>query len=1248
MDYLYENLGHERFQEFCSSLIAKEFSDVQSFPVGQPDGGRDSIAYISNGNKRDFIVFQVKYARNPNVPDLHKWLVETIDLEIEKIKQLIPRGAIKYYLITNVRGTAHLDGGSKDKLTKILEEHIEIPSLCWWRDDISRLIEKDSIFRWSFPEILNGQDILNNVLFQNINENKDRREAVVRAYLTDQYTIDNEVKFRQIDLQNKLFDLFTDVPLRVKKFNEKNKSLRKIFSHFESKITTLDNQFFLDPQEDYGAASFLLHPKIQLEVERLLIEGGPGQGKSTIVQYICQVHRARLLNKLDDIKKLPDEIKNSPVRFPIKIDLRHVAAWVEKKNPYQGRFNEEYFTSIWKNSLESFLIGHIVYHSNIDEFSSGDLLAIVKFSSVLLVFDGFDEIADLKIRQDVIDFINKGINRLSENTKSIQVVITSRPAAFSDSIGFSIDTYPHFELTDITPKIISQYVQNWIKASRLDDREAKELKRLVDEKIQMPHLRDLAKSPMQLAIFISLLRTRGESLPNKRTALYDSYIDLFFNRESEKNTTIRDNRDLIIDIHQYLAWVLHSEAEQYNNSGSIELEILKKRLKIYLENEGHDPSIADNLFHVMEERVCALVSRIQGTYEFEVQPLREYFCAKYLYNTSPYSPAGAEKKGTKPERFDAISRNFYWHNVVRFFAGCFDKGELPLLIQKLKELHTDELLRYTNYPRLLTSKILSDWVFTQYPILLKDAIKIILDGINIGSIINQESYYNNTEPILLPTTCGRDELVDECFKELEKIPKFGFALELIGLIKNNPIEILSKWLFKYTRFKDKNLTTWLEYGYQLGIIYKVDNEILLSIIKEGDIVAKRKRIQIIINGNKQDILEIDSEIKEFTFQAILNSKIFLLPTHKTNYSLTFLSTILHPILLKSAMESENKRVTFLESIMSLFRIYSDQHQQLLKQFEISDKIDSKIDFFLKNCESIFDTDVKEWKNSLQHWDKLVENLRLFFGDNLGTYQMATIAAGIKSKEEIYSEYDCLSDDTKSLCKRIRCARMKSGNVNFWHEQLQEETNIFLTLLVLFVWATPKTISSLIGVIWEKVQNLSDDTFQTLSESIPKSLNQNTYTNPQYNYILELITENDVPDKIKYLLSLRMTEDTKHKFIYDHINTSNFIFEDVQNNNLRYLINLYLKNTKDIDLLKKIQEIYLYSEGFQEEQFRYRRLVYEGMDEIPIDIARKIMMDSKNYPRSIASLAEKTCKLYANTNTIAVGKIALEQNWFELM
>ncbi|MDR2979779.1 MAG: hypothetical protein LBV02_05000 [Bacteroidales bacterium] len=49
--------------------------------------------------------------------------------------------------------------------------------------------------------------------------------------------------------------------------------------------------------------------------------------------------------------------------------------------------------------------------------------------------------------------------------------------------------------------------------------------------------------------------------------------------------------------------------------------------------------------------------------------------------------------------------------------------------------------------------------------------------------------------------------------------------------------------------------------------------------------------------------------------------------------------------------------------------------------------------------------------------------------------------------------------------------------------------------------------------------------------------------------------------------------------------------------------------------------------------------------IPVDIARNIMNEPKSYPRIIASIAEKYCRLYANENMKIVGKIANENNWF---
>jgi hypothetical protein len=72
----------------------------------------------------------------------------------------------------------------------------------------------------------------------------------------------------------------------------------------------------------------------------------------------------------------------------------------------------------------------------------------------------------------------------------------------------------------------------------------------------------------------------------------------------------------------------------------------------HLQALGHsdeDLKIVDELFEQMVERVGVLVGRVQGSYEFEVQPLREYLAAFHLYETARYSPAGKEVSGTKAD-----------------------------------------------------------------------------------------------------------------------------------------------------------------------------------------------------------------------------------------------------------------------------------------------------------------------------------------------------------------------------------------------------------------------------------------------------------------------------------------------------------------------------------------------------------------------------------------------------------------------
>jgi hypothetical protein len=86
LDYALENLGPERFQELCQALIVRERPDVQAFPVGQPDGGRDAVVYTRTGrDRREYIVYQVKFVREPAThADRREWLETVIDQEVAK------------------------------------------------------------------------------------------------------------------------------------------------------------------------------------------------------------------------------------------------------------------------------------------------------------------------------------------------------------------------------------------------------------------------------------------------------------------------------------------------------------------------------------------------------------------------------------------------------------------------------------------------------------------------------------------------------------------------------------------------------------------------------------------------------------------------------------------------------------------------------------------------------------------------------------------------------------------------------------------------------------------------------------------------------------------------------------------------------------------------------------------------------------------------------------------------------------
>jgi hypothetical protein len=219
--YHYTALGPERFQEFCQALIVTEFPNTQCLPVGQPDGGRDAfvirhaLAKRKKGtNNRDLLVFQVKYNRSGSDDrDEREILSSILKTELPKIRALKDEGLSRYYLLTNVAGTAHHRVGSIDRVNAYLTETLGIESYCWWRDDLDRRLDANSNVKWSYPEVLKATDLLEALVSGMLGESEERRRAAVRAYMTAQYDDDEELKFKQVELRSTMTSLFVDLPM---------------------------------------------------------------------------------------------------------------------------------------------------------------------------------------------------------------------------------------------------------------------------------------------------------------------------------------------------------------------------------------------------------------------------------------------------------------------------------------------------------------------------------------------------------------------------------------------------------------------------------------------------------------------------------------------------------------------------------------------------------------------------------------------------------------------------------------------------------------------------------------------------------------------------------------------------------------------------------------------------------------------------------------------------------------------------
>lgn len=415
---------------------------------------------------------------------------------------------------------------------------------------------------------------------------------------------------------------------------------------------------------------------ISTNMDRAVIVGGPGEGKSTIGQYLAQIHRAALLGNAAQIAISEAYIPELP-RIPFRVVLREFAQWLADLSA----------DNLDTGNLDTFISDQVHKVSN-RPFSEKDLHEVLKSNPVLLILDGLDEVTDAGVRKRLIVRLLEFIERAQSGLKcDLQTVATTRPTGYNDQ--FDPRTFVHFRLHKLTDKQVRDYVLKWSIVRKLTEEKAKRLDLTIGECLQDQQISLLMTTPLQVTILILIINSGGTP-PRQREALFDEYLEVIYKREKAKGLgIIKSEKELLIGLHKFVAYLLQEESTKAETSSAVfHRPVYDKIVMQYLrENDPYSPN-TDVLKEWKAitvdagERLVLLVESPADSFGFELRSIQEFFAACYLSDT-------ACDTTQRFDRFSTIAYSPHWRNVALFFAGRVGRnypGEAANVVEACRQM----------------------------------------------------------------------------------------------------------------------------------------------------------------------------------------------------------------------------------------------------------------------------------------------------------------------------------------------------------------------------------------------------------------------------------------------------------------------------------------------------------------------------------------------------------------------------------
>ncbi|MDM8537441.1 SUMF1/EgtB/PvdO family nonheme iron enzyme [Desulfobacterales bacterium HSG17] len=409
-------------------------------------------------------------------------------------------------------------------------------------------------------------------------------------------------------------------------------------------------------------------------MQRLVILGQPGSGKSTLVNYIASRLALRCLADGEISTEVSTDLPgftDDETPLPVRIILRHFAAWIPSGTKKSAGLVWDYI----KHMLDQW--GCSCYE---------DVRLILQNRGGVIFFDGLDEVSEID-EDSKRSIITESIQEFSRPLlDKCRVIITCREYAYKNTDGWRLPEkfFPVSELALFDMEQIRAFTHIWYQVigpqkewgEAKQKAEAENLYSAIDA---LPYLKEIAQYPLLLTL-MAQVHGRDGSLPKDRADLYERAVNLLL--EHWDNRLIRDDasgtcrresglilrlgirRDTLRSVLEKLAFTAHEYQEAEKGQTGQCADINKLDLLEAFKDELGSLDKAENVIEYIRERAGLLTAQDNRTYTFPHRTFQEYLAAAHIM-----------KQGEFDEMlFERVKRDLNWWREVFLLAAGYSKS----------------------------------------------------------------------------------------------------------------------------------------------------------------------------------------------------------------------------------------------------------------------------------------------------------------------------------------------------------------------------------------------------------------------------------------------------------------------------------------------------------------------------------------------------------------------------------------------